>query len=185
MFEVRLGRAPGWRVVAPSPPDDVTPEQVRQAVGSSPHTVAAVELSAVFLNRRPGGNIQEWRTLDQELEAAGIAVYFAPGGCASWEIKVSTGEAQTQCQIAGNGPVSPDKAVTGVEVKSGKGGEVLHPESAGPSGVEDRIAQLAGLGLGSRRIAAALEAEGYLRLSHMTVARILRREARLPPEPET
>ena len=79
MFEVRLGRAPGWRVVAPSPPDDVTPEQVRQAVGSSPHAVAAVELSAVFLNRRPGGDIQEWRTLDQELEAAGGRGVLRPG----------------------------------------------------------------------------------------------------------
>ena len=59
---------------------------------------------------------------------------------------------------------------------SGKGREVLHPENAGPPEIEDRIAQLAELGLGSRRIAAALEAEGYPRLSHMTVARILRRK---------
>ena len=131
---------------------------------------------------RPGSDTREWRRLDQELEAAGTAVYFAPSGCVSWEIKVSTGEGQTPSRMAGNVPVSPDKTVTGVEVMSGKGGEVLHPENAGPSGVEDRIARLAGLGLGSRRIAAALEAEGYPRLSHMTVARILRREARLPPQ---
>ena len=58
------------------------------AVASSAHPVTAVEPSAAFLKRRPGSDIGEWR-LDQELEAAGIAVYFAPGGCTSWEIKVS------------------------------------------------------------------------------------------------
>ena len=81
MFEPRLGHL-SWRVVAPSPPDDVTPGQVCQAVVGSSDTVSAVELSAVFLSRRIGSDLGEWRRLDQELEAAGIDVYFAPGGAA-------------------------------------------------------------------------------------------------------
>ena len=48
--------------------------------------------------------------------------------------------------------------------------------------VESRIAELAGQGLSTRRIAAALVEEGYPALSHMKVARTLRRKAKLPPK---
>ena len=41
---------------------------------------------------RPGSDAAAWRRLDQELEAAGIDVYFARGGVASWEVRISTGE---------------------------------------------------------------------------------------------
>lgn len=65
---------------------------------------------------------------------------------------------------------------------------MLHPETADVRagagdrrGVETRIAQLARQGLGTRKIAAFLESEGYPLMSHMTVACILRREAQLPP----
>ena len=110
MFEPRLGHL-SWHVVAPSPPDDVTPDLVRQAVAGSPGAVA-VELSAAFLDRRPGSDIREWRRLDQELESKGIAVYFAPGGAASWEIKVSTWPPPAAAKATESRPESPVEAVT-------------------------------------------------------------------------
>ena len=54
--------------------------------------------------------------------------------------------------------------------------------AAGTVPVEDRIAELAGRGLSTRRIAAALAEEGYPAISHMKVARTLRRKAQLPPK---
>ena len=78
MFEPRLGHL-SWHVVAPSPPDDVTPDLVRQVVAGSPGAVA-VELSAAFLHRRPGSDIGEWRRLDQELESEGDRGLFRAGG---------------------------------------------------------------------------------------------------------
>ena len=49
-------------------------------------------------------------------------------------------------------------------------------ESAEPMSIEVRIRQLADQGHTTRKIAAALETEGY-RVSHMKVARELRRAA--------
>ena len=172
--------------MAPSPPDDVTPDLVRQAVGGSPGAVA-VELSAVFLDRRPGSDMREWWRLDQELESEGIAVYFAPGGAASWEIKVSTCPPPAVAKPAENRPESPVEAVTPITPSSGTGPGVLQAVPAGESAagtapVESRIAELAGLGLSTRRIAAALVEEGYPATSHMKVARTLRRKAQLPPK---
>ena len=118
MFEPRLGHL-SWHVVAPSPPDDVTPDLVRQAVAGSPGTVA-VELSAAFLDRRPGSDIGEWRRLDQELESEGIAVYFAPGGAASWEIKVSTSLPPATAKAAESRPERPVEAVTPTNPSSGR-----------------------------------------------------------------
>ena len=185
VFEPRLGHL-SWHVVAPSPPDDVTPDLVRQAVAGSPGAVA-VELSAAFLHRRPGSDIGEWRRLDQELESEGIAVYFAPGGAASWEIKVSTGRPPAADKDAESDPESTVEAVTPTNPSSGTGPGVLQAVPAGESAaatapVESRIAELAGQGLSTRKIAAALEREGYPAVSHMRVARTLRREARLPPK---
>ena len=110
MFEPRIGRL-SWSVLAPSPPDDVTPDLVRQAVAGSPGAVA-VELSAAFLDRRPGSYMGDWRRLDQELESEGIAVYFAPGGAAFWEIKVSTCPHPAAANAAESRPESPVEAVT-------------------------------------------------------------------------
>ena len=190
MFEVRLGRAPGWRVVAPSPPEDVTPDQVRQAVAGFSDTVSAVELSAAFLYRRTGSDVGEWRRLDQELEAAGIDVYFAPGGAASWEIKVSVAIGPASPSIAVNGPESQEEAVTPAYPISGTEERVLQPESSadedeGTIPVETRISRLAGQGLSARKISAALLEEGYPAMSHMRVTRTLRREAELPPKEES
>ena len=184
MFEPRIGRL-SWSVLAPSPPDDVTPDQVRQAVAGSPGAVA-VELSAAFLHRRPGSDVGDWRRLDQELESEGIAVYFAPGGAASWEIKVSTWPPPAADRDAESRPESPVEAVTPTNPSSGTGPGVLQAVPAGESAattvpVESRIAELAGLGLSTRKIAAALVEEGYPAISHMKVARTLRRKAQLPP----
>ena len=110
VFEPRLGHL-SWHVVAPSPPDDVTPDLVRQAVAGSPGAVA-VELSAAFLHRRPGSDVGAWRRLDQELESEGIAVYFAPGGAAAWEIKVSTWPPPAAAKATESRPESPVEAVT-------------------------------------------------------------------------
>ena len=44
-----------------------------------------------------------------------------------------------------------------------------------------RIAELAGLGLRTRKIATALGTEGCPPVSRMSVTRTLRREAQLPP----
>ncbi len=186
VFEPRIGHL-SWRVVAPSPPDDVTPGQVRQAVAGSSDTVSAVELSAAFLSRRTGSDVGEWRRLDQELEATGIDVYFAPGGCASWEIKVSIAQrVPITVATAVNTPQSRKEAVTPAFPISGTGGRVLQSESTAEMEGETipmttRIAELAGQGLSTRRIAATLECEGYPAVSHMRVARTLRREAQLPP----
>ena len=185
MFEPRIGRL-SWSVLAPSPPDDVTPDLVRQAVAGAPGAVA-VELSAVFLDRRPGSDVGEWRRLDQELESEGIAVYFAPGGAASWEIKVSTSPPLAAAKPAESRPESPVEAVTPTNPNSGTGPGVLQAVPAGESAaetapVEVRIAELAGWGLSTRRIAAALADEGYPATSHMKVARTLRRKAQLPPK---
>ena len=185
MFEPRLGHL-SWHVVAPSPPDDVTPDLVRQAVAGSPGAVA-VELSAAFLHRRPGSDVGAWRRLDQELESEGIAVYFAPGGAASWEIKVSTCPPPAAAKPVESGPESPVEAVTPTNPTSGTGPGVLQAVPAGESAagtapVESRIAELAGRGLSTRRIAAALVEEGYPAVSHMKVARTLRRKAQLPPK---
>ena len=185
VFEPRLGHL-SWHVVAPSPPDDVTPDLVRQAVAGSPGTVA-VELSAAFLDRRPGSDIGEWRRLDQELESEGIAVYFAPGGAASWEIKVSTGPHPAVAKAAESRPERPVESVTPTNPNSGTGPAVLQAVPAGESAaatapVESRIAELAGQGLSTRKIAAALADEGYPAVSHMKVARTLRRKAQLPPK---
>ena len=185
VFEPRLGHL-SWHVVAPSPPDDVTPDLVRQAVACSPGTVA-VELSAAFLHRRPGSDVGDWRRLDQELESEGVEVYFAPGGAASWEIKVSTGPPPAADRDAESHPESPVEAVTPTNPNPGTGPGVLQAVPAGESApttvpVESRIAELAGLGLSTRRIAAALVEEGYPATSHMKVARTLRRKAQLPPK---
>ena len=51
--------------------------------------------------------------------------------------------------------------------------------------VETRISQLAGQGLSTRKIAATLVEESYPAISHMGVARIMRREAELPPKEES
>ena len=185
VFEPRIGRL-SWSVLAPSPPDDVTPDLVRQTVAGSPGTVA-VELSAAFLDRRPGNDVGEWRRLDQELESEGVAVYFAPGGAASWEIKVSICPPPAAAKAAESRPESPVAAVTPTNADSGTGPGVLQAVPAGESAaetapVESRIAELAGRGLSTRRIAAALVEEGYPATSHMKVARTLRRKAQLPPK---
>ena len=185
MFEPRIGRL-SWSVLAPSPPDDVTPDLVRQLVAGFPGTVA-VELSAAFLDRRPGSDIREWRRLDQELESEGVAVYFAPGGAAAWEIKVSTGRPPAADKDAESDPESPVGAVTPINPNYGTRPGVLQAVPAGESAagmvqVESRIAELAGRGLSTRRIAAALVEEGYPAISHMKVARTLRRKAQLPPK---
>ena len=164
----------------------MTPDLVRQAVAGSPGAVA-VELSAAFLDRRPGSDVVEWRRLDQELESEGVAVYFAPGGAASWEIKVSTCPLPAADKDAENRPESTVEAVTPTNPNSGTGPGVLQAVPAGESAaatapVEARIAELAGRGLSTRKIAAALVEEGYSAISHMKVARTLRRKAQLPPK---
>ena len=47
--------------------------------------------------------------------------------------------------------------------------------------IEVRISELAGQGISTRKIAAALESEGHQAFSHLRVARTLRRETQLPP----
>ena len=129
----------------------------------------------------------DWRRLDQELESEGVEVYFAPGGAAAWEIKVSTCPPPAVANAAESRPESSVEAVTPTNPNSGTGPGVLQAVPAGESAaetapVESRIAELAGQGLSTRKIAAALETEGYPGVSHMRVARTLRREARLPPK---
>lgn len=51
--------------------------------------------------------------------------------------------------------------------------------------METRLSRLAGQGLSARKTAAALVEEGYPAISHMRVARTLRREAELPPKEES
>ena len=172
-------------MLAPSPPEDVTPDQVRGFLTGNTEA-RAVELSAAFLTRRPGSDVGAWRRLDQELEEAGIDVYFAPGGATSWEIKVSTGAGPAPDTQAHNGSESRVDPVTPTLPSIGTGPQVLQPEPPGENDVETnpvetRISELAGQGLSTRKIAAALEAEGYPGISHMSVARTLRREAQLPP----
>ena len=87
MFEVRTEPFPPWRVPIPAPPDDVTPDQVRRLVAEHQDARAA-ELSAAFLRRGPSSGPVELERFDPELEDAGIPVYFAPGGTATWEIRV-------------------------------------------------------------------------------------------------
>ena len=60
MFEQRRSPFLPWHILAPSPPQDVTPDQVRQYIASRPETTT-VELSSVFCRGaraatpRPGG----------------------------------------------------------------------------------------------------------------------------------
>ena len=123
MFESRVGPSLPWYVVAPSPPDDVTPDQVFQCVAGLAEKVTAVELSAAFLTRRPGSDVGAWRQLDQELETAGIEVYFVPGGTASWEIKVSASRGTAGVTIAGaeEGPESHGEGCNTPDPNSGNG----------------------------------------------------------------
>ena len=186
MFEVRTGPFLPWRVSAPAPPDDVTPDQVRRFVAEHPDA-RAVELSAAFLRHRPGSGLVEWERLDRELEDAGIPVYFAPGGATTWEIKVCTSPrvATSPRRVpaknvhadaeADTGPVTPAFPVIRAEPQVLQH-ETPADESAEPMYIEVRIRQLADQGHSTRKIAAALETEGY-RVSHMKVARELRRAA--------
>ena len=172
-----------WRVPAPSPPDNVTPDQVREYVAVHPGA-RAVELSGAFLNRRPGHSVEDWRKLHGELEEAGISVYFVPGGACTREIMVST-TAPVQNRPSLQDVESRVEAVTPCGTNIGTAPPVL--QSASPGGnaaetvpIEARIAELAGQGLSTRKIAAALEAEGYPVISHLRVSRTLQREAQLP-----
>ena len=83
MFEVRNTPFLPCRVMSsPTRPGDVTPDLVREHLADHPEA-CGVALSAAFLQRRPGSDVAEWRQLDQDLEAAGIPVYFTQGGTAS------------------------------------------------------------------------------------------------------
>ena len=88
LFDVRNSPFLPCRVMSsPTRPGDVTPGLVRKHLADHPEA-CGVALSAAFLQRRPGSDVAEWRQLDQDLEAAGIPVYFTQGGTASWEVKL-------------------------------------------------------------------------------------------------
>ena len=89
MLEVRKPLFLSARVIAPSPPDDVAPDLALEIAAANNGT-RAVELSAAFLTRRPGNDVELSRHLDQELEGQGISVYFAAGGCCTWEVQLCT-----------------------------------------------------------------------------------------------
>ena len=122
MFQARRPAFLPWRTVAPSPPRDVMPDQVREAVASRPEA-SALELSTAFLHRRPGSDVEAWRRLDRELEESGIDVYFVRGGTASWELHisveepapVSTDSGPTQVDSAGDDPQATVEPVTPAE----------------------------------------------------------------------
>ena len=119
MFEVRNSPFLPCRVMSsPTRPGDVTPDQVREHLAEHPDA-CAVALSAAFLQRRPGSDVAEWRRLDQDLEAAGIPVYFTQGGTASWEVKLfvapaipSAGPRPAPAWPAPHGPEKATEPVT-------------------------------------------------------------------------
>ena len=187
MFETSKPASLPWYVMlSPTMPADVTPDQVRKCVASYPG-VQAIELSAAFLGRRPGSDVSEWRRLDQELEGAGINVYFVPGGCATWEVHfcagppgtVSGGEDPGPSRTADNGIEDEIAAVTSPSPEIDKGEVVLQPKQTPTDALQgvplkDRMRRLAAEGHSTRMIADILSAEGH-RVSHMTVARAVRR----------
>ena len=127
MFEVRNSPfLPCQTMSSPTRPGDVTPGLVRQHLADHPDA-CGVALSAAFLQRRPGSDLAEWRQLDQDLEAAGIPVYFTQGGTASWEVKLFVAPAVPSMPPAvlawpashglrkGIQPVTPSVPVTATE----------------------------------------------------------------------
>ena len=127
MFEVRNTPFLPCRVMSsPTRPGDVTPNLVREHLADHPDA-CGVALSAAFLQRRPGSDVAGWRQLDQDLEAAGIPVYFTQGGTASWEVKLFVAPAVPSMPPAvpawpaphglqkGIQPVTPSVPVTATE----------------------------------------------------------------------
>ena len=87
---------------------------------------------------------------------------------------------------ADNGPETQNRAVTPVDPNPKTGEGIIQQVADGRNTlqampIEVRISELAGQGISTRKIAAALESEGYQAFSHLGVARTLRREAQLPP----
>ena len=194
MFEVRNSPFLPCRVMSSATrPGDVTPDQVRKRLTDHPEA-CGVALSAAFLQRRPGSDVAEWRQLDQDLEAAGIPVYFTQGGTASWEVKLFVAPAvpsglrppesvpatAPDGDVAGEPPV-PIPAVTPPGVVSTSADRVLQPLPAAQDAAEGipldvRVGYLTALGHSTRKVAALLELEGYGPVSHMKVVRARRRQ---------
>ena len=203
MFEVRNSPFLPCRVMSsPTRPGDVTPGLVREHLADHPD-VSAVGLSGAFLQRRSGSDVAEWRQLDQDLEAAGIPVYFTRGGTASWEAKFFVASAVPSTEapllqrppaeeepesvpvaapdgdIAGE-PPAPIPAVTPSVVFSTSADRVLQPFPAAQGAAEGipvdvRIGYLTALGHSTRKVAELLGLEGYGLVSHMKVVRARRR----------
>ena len=114
MFEVRNSPFLPCRVMSsPTRPGDVAPDLVREHLADHPDA-CGVALSAAFLQRRPGSDVAEWRQLDQDLEAAGIPVYFTQGGTASWEVKLFVAPAIPSIRTVPPCP-APDGPQKGIE----------------------------------------------------------------------
>ena len=203
MFEVRNGPFLPCRVMSsPTRPGDVTPGLVRGYLADHPD-VSAVGLSGAFLERRPGSDVAEWRQLDQDLEAAGIPVYFTQGGTASWEAKFFVASAVPSTEAPKLRPPPAEEVPESVPVAALDGdiaGEppapipvvtpgrptwktpqrVLQPFPAAQGAAEGipvdvRIGYLTALGHSTRKVAELLGLEGYGPVSHMKVTRTRRR----------
>ena len=228
MFEVRKPPGLPYRILLSSdvPHQDVTPDQVREYVAAHPEA-QAVTLSAAFLSRR-GPDPADWRLLDQELEDAGVEVYFVLGGTASWEAHICLPQPASSPANPRQAPTWPGsrrppeaQGVAGVVtpgvVAPTTGAPVLQPESdpedvldvvptlvpdsgdvggltepvlavtpghPGPTSGEPVLQHQAAAGAALEGIPVEarigqLNAQGHGRISHMTVARKLKRRQAL------
>ena len=171
-----------YQHVHPNPPEEITIGQVRTLLGGLP-SIRLVVLSSAFL--RPAA-ADSWLQLAADVTTGGCRLHFAPG-VASWEAWYSLGQVEPPHQ---NGPLHDNPMQTPLDeplLQPALDGGAVEPEGPGatalvPGGrieLEDRIRALAREDpeLSYRKIAARLLEDG-IEVSHMTVARVLRRTPR-------